>query len=139
MTRRVEHVLIIDGASRRRRPGVTLLELLVALALLGLVAAIAVVSLPRAAAPKDPATDRARRIAARLATARHEAIRSGRAVTIYIADGRADAERGTDSSQAAFAATAQPDGSLVVDAAISAALAVSRLDGDVRVEAGHAR
>jgi len=106
--------------------------------LLGLFAAISVVSLPRATPTRDPAADRAQRITARLATARREAIRSGRAVTVYVADDAGDSKPRADIGHTVLVATAQPDGSLVLEAARSAAIAFDRLDGALRPEAGHA-
>ncbi|HZI42761.1 MAG TPA: GspH/FimT family pseudopilin [Gemmatimonadaceae bacterium] len=113
--------------------------MLVAIALLGLIAGIGVVSLRTDAPSRDSATARAQRLAARLATARNEAIRSGQAVTIYVDDRPRDAQPHGDAVNGVLVATAQPDGSLLLDEAFAAAVAVGRLDGEVRPEADRAR
>jgi prepilin-type N-terminal cleavage/methylation domain-containing protein len=90
------------------RRGVTLLELLVVLVILGLVASIAAFA---PSAMERPAVDE---VAAQISDARREALRSGVSVTIdIVVDGRPRA------------VTALPDGSLIADPG----LAVDRLSG----------
>ena len=64
---------------RRKQRGVTLIELLVALAIVGLAAAVAVMSAPP---PHGPARAEADRFAARLAAATDEVIVSGRTISL---------------------------------------------------------
>jgi len=83
--------------------GVTLVELLVVIALLGIAAGIAAVGLsPRAAEPA-PAAHRA------IAAARRLAIASGRPQTVRI----------PSNSERPLLATAHPDGSVIADSAVA--------------------
>jgi prepilin-type N-terminal cleavage/methylation domain-containing protein len=91
------------------RSGVTLVELVVALTVLGVAAGVAGLTL-RAARSADPVSP----AAARVAEARREALASGRPVSIDVVVGGA-----------AASATAMPDGSVVGDSV----LAVDRLTG----------
>lgn len=100
MTRVAGHL----RARRVPRGGVTLLELLVTMAVLGIVAGVVSVTLRRL---DEPAPDSP---ASRVARARREAVASGRPVTVTI-----------DTMNA----TAWPDGSVVADSV----LAVDRLSG----------
>jgi prepilin-type N-terminal cleavage/methylation domain-containing protein len=81
----------------RCRPGVTLLELLLVLAILGILSAVA--GLRLAAIPRATEDDPAR---AALAAARADAIRSGRVVTIEL-----------EAPHAPLRATATPDGAIL--------------------------
>jgi prepilin-type N-terminal cleavage/methylation domain-containing protein len=81
---------------RRRRAGVTLLELMVVLAILAVMAGLTVVSLDRVSAPA-PFTD-----ADRVADARRNAITLGRPVRVLLRD-----------SAATRSAQALPDGRVI--------------------------
>lgn len=72
------------GAERRRRAGFTLVELLVVVALIGMAAAVAVLTAPD---PVPPLHAEAERFAARLVRAREEAILTGRPVAVELTDG----------------------------------------------------
>lgn len=88
---------------RRRGNGTTLVELLVVLAILGVIAGVAGLSFR--AEPKSVPVDAAR---AQVAAARREAIRTGRSVTVVVpAEGQVSV------------ATAHADGSVVADSALS--------------------
>jgi prepilin-type N-terminal cleavage/methylation domain-containing protein len=88
---------------RRRVEGNTLVELLVVLAILGVVAGVA--GLSSRADPTPAAIDAA---GAQVAAARREAIRAGRSVTVVVSrDGHVSV------------ATAHADGSVVADSALS--------------------
>jgi prepilin-type N-terminal cleavage/methylation domain-containing protein len=97
----------------RRRSGVTLLELLITVAILGVVAGVVTLTLPRL---DEPAPDTA---ASRIARARREAVASGRPVTV-----RVDTV-GASASAPPVDATAWPDGSVVADSV----LAIDQLSG----------
>lgn len=88
---------------RARARGNTLVELLVVLAILGVVAGVTGLAF-------RPVSDTSRvdAVAAQVATARREAIRTGRSVTVMVS-------RGDD----VFAATAHPDGRVVADTVLA--------------------
>jgi prepilin-type N-terminal cleavage/methylation domain-containing protein len=94
------------------RTGVTLVELLVALLLLGMMATVVGIAVPRAEPPST-----ADEISHAISNARRAAIDSGRSVTINLS------VHGT-----LHAATALPDGSIVADTG----LGVERLTGRAR-------
>lgn len=101
----------MSSAQEANRHGVTLLEMLVVLVILGVVASLAYFA---PAAVARPPTDG---VEAAIASARREAIRSGQPVTIDVwMDGRI------------HAATALPDGSVVAEQGIR----VERLTGHRR-------
>ncbi|HEX2778578.1 MAG TPA: prepilin-type N-terminal cleavage/methylation domain-containing protein [Gemmatimonadaceae bacterium] len=89
-------------AAQRSRSGTTVVELLVVLAILGVVAGVTAVAIhtPRPAAAGGAA--------ATLVDARECAVRTGRTVTVIVAD-----------SADVRAATAYPDGRLIVDDRLS--------------------
>jgi prepilin-type N-terminal cleavage/methylation domain-containing protein len=90
-----------DG-SAPARSGFTLVELMVVLAILGLMAAVAGLAVRSMAAP-DAASERA----ARIADARRQALRTRRPVTLQVAEG--------DSARRLLAL---PDGSVRADSAL---------------------
>lgn len=94
------------------RRGVTLVELLAALAILTIVAAISGAAFHAWATPKPPPVD-----AAAIAAARREALQSGRQVTVVV-----------DDSLRPRSVLALPDGSVIGDSA----LGVDRLAGRPR-------
>ncbi len=98
----------------RSRCGVTLIELLVAITLMGLMAAV--VGLGPPGAPRSPVDA----TVATLGQVRRDAINAGRSVTVTIA---------VDGGQ--HVATALPDGSIVADSG----LAVDRLSGSAETAA----
>jgi prepilin-type N-terminal cleavage/methylation domain-containing protein len=92
--------------------GLTLVEMLVVLALLGVVASIAAVALPPVAAPPaSTALDS-------LATARRTAITSGRPVTVVLSFDSGPARR----------VTAFPDGRVVADSDVPVDLFTGRVN-----------
>ena len=99
------------------RPGVTLLELMVTLALLAILAGVVGLSL-HGNAPTRPVDARTARIAA----AREEALRSGQVVTVTLAD-----------SGHTYTATAYPDGRVLADPA----LRIDPLTGRMRDDVSH--
>jgi prepilin-type N-terminal cleavage/methylation domain-containing protein len=101
----------------RARAGFTLIELIVVIVLLGILAGVGGVAMVRAQSrPGD--SEPLLRVAARLASARREAIISGRSVTVTI-----------DDTTGVFSATAFPDGRLIVDPTLNAVLKVDQLSG----------
>ena len=94
------------------RRGLTLVEMLVVLVLLGVMAGVAAVALPPplAPAPASALND--------LATARRTAITSGRSVTVAF----------SWDSQPARSVTALPDGRVVADSAVPVDLFTGRLN-----------
>lgn len=105
---------------RRCRSGVTLVELLVVVVLLGLMAGLAGVAITRRSATSG-AEARAQQIISQLAAARRAALRSGGAVSITVVD-----------SAGVGSATALPDGSLVSDSLLGAIVPWDRLSGKPR-------
>lgn len=97
----------------RGRRGVTLVELVIALAILGLLAGLAGLALRPA--PPVAAADT---VAARVAAARATAVREGRPVTVEVL------VRGEPA-----VATALPDGRVVADALVESLTAVDPLTG----------
>ena len=95
--------------------GVTLVELLVVLALLGLLGGVAGLVVGRS----EARTELGRR-AEEVAIARRAAIREGRQVTIELL-----------LDDGLHAVTAFPDGAVVTDAAVRAWLGIDRLSGEV--------
>lgn len=91
----------------RPRAGVTLIELIVVIAIIGMSAGVTALALRRAAPVRG--IDMAR---ATVAAARDSALRSGRAVTVSI---RLPVQTGTTL---AFA-TARPDGRVLADSALA--------------------
>lgn len=106
---------------RAARRGVTLVELLVVIVLLGIIAGVSVLGFARASTPARD--DKRDRVLGPLAAARRNALRMGRPVTITI-----------DDSSAVLSATALPDGSVVADAGIQRLVAWDRLSGVARTE-----
>jgi prepilin-type N-terminal cleavage/methylation domain-containing protein len=102
------------AAHGRRRRGSTLLELLVTLVVLGAVAGVVTVALPRLAQPADDTP------MSRVARARRDALASGRPVTVTL-----------DDTAGAVDATIAPDGSVVADTL----LRIDRLAGRPRDDA----
>jgi prepilin-type N-terminal cleavage/methylation domain-containing protein len=84
-------------SARPARAGVTLVELMVALAVLGISAAVVTLALPRASAQVDTP-------ASRIANARREAVERGRPVTISVT---------VDDTLRDV--TMQPDGSVIAE------------------------
>jgi prepilin-type N-terminal cleavage/methylation domain-containing protein len=101
-----------EPADARRR-GVTLVELLVAIVIVGLLAGVAGVAVRRAPAPSE--TDR---LLAAVAGARRAAVRDRRAATIEIRLGGAP-----------YAVTALPDGGVIADRVVREQLGIDRLTG----------
>lgn len=97
---------------RRRRGGVTLMELLVALTLLSLMAGMVALAWRRA-----PAVPRVGAVTARVLSARDSALRTGHPVTIWVVDSMAGAD--------GVEATALPDGRVLA----AAALAINPMTG----------
>jgi prepilin-type N-terminal cleavage/methylation domain-containing protein len=105
------------------RRATTLVELIVVLAILGILAAVAGVSMRRAASlhrVEAPET-----IGVMIAGARREAIRSGRAVAVAL-----------DDSGTVAMATALPDGSVIADSLHSISGTINRLTGHLEPTAG---
>lgn len=96
----------------RRRGGSTLVELLVVLAILGVVLGITGLSFRREAA--TPTVDAVR---ARIADTRRAAVRSGKSVTVIV----------SGDNGRLLAATAHPDGRVVADSG----LGIDRFSGRV--------
>jgi prepilin-type N-terminal cleavage/methylation domain-containing protein len=99
--------LYLRPFSRTHRRGVTLLELLIVITLLGIVASVAVLAMPGKLTPPDDT-------AHRIVNARTAALRTGRPVTVIL---QFDTLYGV--------ATAMPDGSVLADSAAH----VDRLSG----------
>jgi prepilin-type N-terminal cleavage/methylation domain-containing protein len=97
------------------RGGVTLVELLVAVVIVGLLAGVAGLAVRRAPEPSDDD-----RLVAAIAAARRTALREGRQETIEL---RLDGEP--------HAVTALPDGSVITDEATHGRLGIDRLTGTV--------
>ena len=85
------------GSAARKRRGVTLLELLVVVTLLGVTASVAVLVMPARRVPPDDTPHR-------IANARAQALRTGRPVTVVLQ---------LDSTYSI--ATAMPDGTVLAD------------------------
>ena len=103
------HATSQEPKVKRRVEGSTLVEVLVVLAILGVVAGVTGLGLRAESQP--PRVDDA---VARVSAARREAIRTGRSLTVV-----------TSRDDHVVAATAHPDGSVVADSA----LALDRLSG----------
>lgn len=101
------------GGASRARLGVTLLELLVAVVIVGLLAGVVGLAVRRLPEPSE-----AERLAALVVDARRTALRAGRPETIVL---RLDG--------AAHAVTALPNGEVVADAAVRERLGIERLAG----------
>ncbi len=105
----------IRGSRNEGRPGVTLVELVVAIAILGLMSAITGLAMRNAprVAPHDT-------VAASVASARVNALRTGRPVTVTL------------KSRDGFArsVTALPDGSVLADAGIMVDIFSGRVKRD---------
>jgi prepilin-type N-terminal cleavage/methylation domain-containing protein len=86
-------------AARRGRHGVTLLELMIVVALLGLTASVAALAMPKRVVPPDDTPHR-------IANARMQALRTGQPVTVVLKLDRTFA-----------IATAMPDGTVLADSA----------------------
>ena len=104
--------------------GVTMVELITVLAILGIMAAVVTAALPEPELGPPPESLLAARV--RIAEARREAISRGRAVTVALRVSPTDT--GTSRGSAArteLRATALPDGSIIADPG----LAIERLTG----------
>lgn len=102
------------------RSGVTLVELLVAIAIVGFLAGV--VGVAARHAPEPSAADR---LVAALAHTRRTAIREGRAVSVEVRiEGDLDGEP--------HAVTALPDGQVIADATLRTKLGLDRLTGVTR-------
>ena len=106
------------------RPGVTLLELLVVIVLLGVIASMSVA--PFHATAVDRHGSQADAIRARIAAARGEALRTARQVTVTLRD-----------NSHVVAATALPTGELVIDSL--PAVQLDRLSGAARKDTRDAK
>ena len=93
-----------------RRAGVTLIELVVVIAILGILAALSTVSF-RAQRRTDGPT-----LAARIHAATREAVRSGRPVSFVVADGPSP-----------YAVRALPDGRVLADAPLGVDVTTGRV------------
>jgi prepilin-type N-terminal cleavage/methylation domain-containing protein len=102
----------LDGRAAARRPGTTLPELLVVLVVLAVVAGVTTLALRVEGATGVDESD-----LARIATARKEALRSGRAIVVALPD-----------SIGGQAATVLPDGSVIADSTV----AIDRFTGRAR-------
>ena len=111
------------------RAGFTLIELIVVIVLLGILAGVGGVAMVRSQ-PRSRDSEPLLRVAAHLASARREAIISGRSVTVRIVD-----------TTGVFFATALPDGRVIVDATLNAVLKIDQLTGKrvSREEQRHAK
>jgi prepilin-type N-terminal cleavage/methylation domain-containing protein len=107
------------------RPGVTLVELLVVIVILGLCAGVAAMAVQHTGRSNENEVRVV--LLARLAGARREALRTGRAITITHAD----------SAGVGFA-TALPDGSIIGDSLVVRLSAVDRLSGRTSSAAANA-
>ena len=105
----------LGESSAIRRGGVTLVELLVAIAIVGLLAGVVGLAARRAPQPGE-----AERLATFVADARRTALRNGRPATIEI---RLDG--------APHAITALPDGGMIADRVVRKRLGIDRLTGVV--------
>ena len=100
----------------QKRHGVTLVELLVVLAILGIMSAVPILAFTRR--PGSRTTTRAERLDSLLAEARRESLRTGKPISLVI-----------DDSAGARLAAVLPDGSIIADSALTALLALDRLSG----------
>lgn len=103
----------LGGVAGARRRGVTLVELLVAIVIVGLLAGVVGLAVRRAPQPSE-----AERLATDVADARRTALRDGRPATIEI---RLDG--------APHAVTALPDGGVIADRVVRQRLGIDRLTG----------
>lgn len=102
-------------ATGRRRAGVTLVELLVAIVIVGLLAGVVGLAARRAPEPSE-----AERLATAVANARRTSLRDGRPATIEIRLGGAR-----------HAVTALPDGGVIADKVVRERLGIDRVTGIV--------
>jgi prepilin-type N-terminal cleavage/methylation domain-containing protein len=94
---------------RAARAGVTLIELIVVIAILGVIAGLTTVSLRAAGGTEAPA------LATRVAAARREAVRIGRAVELVVG-----------GSEAPQVVRALPDGRVLADPSLGIDMATGR-------------
>lgn len=105
---------------RRKRRGVTLLELLVVLLLLSLMSGLALVAFGRLK-PRE-SVDRITSLSNQVTAVRSAALKSGRSVTITLVD-----------SDQTSSITAGPDGSLIADDRVKHTLRLDLLPGRIGV------